>query len=190
MENLKQSLQLKQSKIDRPKKLDQRFPMYVEMIPHALQFLLESFEINASPAITTNPMLTSSLTKLTQSIEEDQHGNLKAHYTIELSKRLLEYYTFKEQLEVLKYELIMYAYSVMGMRVNKIQFDAQVKALGLTPIDEIELRGVVYVYECCNADHERIEMNVLKKLTNDDSVCPVCKGDMRFMGEKMVGDKI
>lgn len=165
-------------------KQNRGYRQYKNMLPFAHDFLSTEYGIDACPNIEIANYLTDCLARLES--YEDKNGNPSVRILV--SSRVVEYYTMKEQMDIIKHELVHYAFAASGknFRDGDAEFEQELDRLKLPHQDEMQLRGKVHIYSC-NYQHDELELHRTVKRTNvEDRICPICRHPMKWKGTYLI----
>lgn len=165
--------------------MTKRRKQFTEMLLMGYEFVLKEYGIDGIPNILISKSLEEDkIARITP--EKDQNGN--DTLIIEVSNRLLKYYSKKEQEDIIKHELVHYSLAYLGRRFKDgdKEFEDELIRLGLPNHNKIDLRGKVHIYSC-NYQHDEIELLRLTKRTKvEDRICPCCKHPMKWKGTYLI----
>lgn len=159
--------------------------LWEEMLPFAFNFLKERYNIIGTPPIYISQYLQSCLAEVGTNEVADPEGNKQYNFEILVSNRLIKYYTFEEQLEVIYHELIHYALMIQGRdyRDGSPEFENELKKHNILSTETLPLRGKVHTWKCnCNPNIPITMHYPLKKLPKELVNCPLCNNKMEYVG--------
>ena len=160
---------------------------YKNMLLMGYDFVLKEYGIAGIPNIVINRRLSQQLARIKAA--KDQYGNDTV--VIEVSDRVMNYYTELEREQIIKHELVHYAFAYLGkdFRDGSEEFENELKRLNLPSGGEMKLKGKVFIYSCSNS-HNEVELHRILKRTNvDQRICPCCGNPMKYKGEYLITDK-
>lgn len=157
---------------------------YIDMIGFAHEFLHQTYGIDSCPIIEIDNRLNDCLAKLETYQTEDGKDSVR----VVVSKRVVDYYTMKEQMDIIKHELVHYALALKGKgyKDGDSDFENELDRLNIPHQDQVQLRGKVHIYSC-NYEHDEIELHRTVKRTNvENRICPICKHPMKWKGTYLI----
>ena len=158
--------------------------VYKDMMPFASDFLFSTYGITTCPSIEISNKLNDCLAKLEPCEDSDGTPTVR----IVISSRVVDYYTMKEQTDIIKHELIHFALAFQnrGFKDGDLDFEQELNKLKVPHQNEVQLRGKVYIYSC-DYQHEEVELHRTVKRTNVDlRICPICKHPMKYKGTYLI----